>query len=312
MRTNKIATIATFLISLLTFIVCAILFNHEPKPFWYDVCLACFGSALLGFVVSYSAYSAERRKAMESFWQESLTMINAIRKLKYLSIEEPIDLIRNCIREEYSSFFEINTHKARNELLDWIEEKRYPDDGQPDYRKRMESNYQGLLLSFTNHLSSVMQSYVDFSQISIHPLMNAYGSLDFIIVPNYSIRKKAYDNIYMKIEEIHSICVKSSKKFELATRGNAHLLDGFDDAIWINRRLYTVNEEDQIFASLADKLDNELEWFRSKIYHVKPEKIEPIPLNPMIDFDKPNPGITRVRKESILDTTVVSPFEPLK
>ena len=312
MRTNKIATIATFLISLLTLIVCAILFNHEPKPFWYDICLACFGSALLGLVVAYSAYSAERRKAMESFWQESLSLINAIRKLKYLNIEEPINLIRDCIKEEYGiNFLETNTHKAKNAMIDWLEINKYPDDGNPDYSQRMNLYYSGLIESYTEHLIAVMKTYVDFSQISIQPLMNAYGSMDYIIA-NHSIRKKVYDNIYRKIEKVHSHCLKESKKLNLAIKGNVHLLDGLDIAIIINDKLYTKKEGDMIFASLADELDEKLEWFRSKIYHVKPEDIKPIPLNYMIDFEKPSPVFERVRKESILDNTSVSPFEPLE
>ena len=312
MRTNKIATIATCIISLVSFTICVIFSGYNPKPFVYDICLACFGSALLGFVVAYSAYSAERRKAMESFWQESLSLINAIRKLKYLHLEEPVGYIRDCIKEEYGiNFLEANTHEAKKAMTDWIELNKYPDDDKPDYSQRMEQYYAGLLESYTEHLTAVMKTYVDFSQINIHPLMNAYGSLDFIVA-NHSIRKRAYDNIYRKIVTIHSLCQKESKKLSLATRGNAHLLGGFDKAVMINEKIFTKKDGDMIFASLADDLDIELEWFRSKIYHVKPEKINPIPLNHMIDFDNPSPTFERERKESIMDNTNVSLFEPLE
>ena len=119
MRANKKAIITTGCISIITFIVCCLL--HNTRSFWYDISLACFGSALLGLVVAYSAYSAERRNAMEDFWQESFTLINQIRKIAFLFFQAPSNLVQAYLNEEYiNAFMEEETHKAKESFIDWL------------------------------------------------------------------------------------------------------------------------------------------------------------------------------------------------
>jgi len=82
MRSNKRAVYATAIISVITLFICFRF--HQTKPFIYDVSLACFGSSALGLVVAYTAYSAERREAMEQFWDEGVVLTNGIRKIKHI------------------------------------------------------------------------------------------------------------------------------------------------------------------------------------------------------------------------------------
>lgn len=67
MRANKHALFWTTGITMVSLII-AWLLHEKTNCFLYDISLACFGSALLAVVVAYTVYNAERRDAMEQFW----------------------------------------------------------------------------------------------------------------------------------------------------------------------------------------------------------------------------------------------------
>lgn len=65
MKAKKWVTLITAGISVIS-LICAIVANCAcvNLPLMYDISMAIFGSALLGFIMSLIEYFAERRKAM--------------------------------------------------------------------------------------------------------------------------------------------------------------------------------------------------------------------------------------------------------
>ena len=101
MKTKKWVTFITAGISAIS-LICAIVATCPcvNLPLMYDISMAIFGSALLGFIMSLIEYFAERRKAMESFLSAAYKVYVQLRKIKLLKLDQPQDLILDCIAEE--------------------------------------------------------------------------------------------------------------------------------------------------------------------------------------------------------------------
>lgn len=67
----------------------------------YDIALAVFGSALLGFIMSLVEYFSERKKAMEQFWIEAKRVLAQFRKAEYIYFDELEKIVTGCIAENY-------------------------------------------------------------------------------------------------------------------------------------------------------------------------------------------------------------------
>lgn len=300
MRSNKRAVYATAIITAITLITCFAF--HQTKPFIYDISLACFGSAVLGLVVAYTAYSAERRDAMEQFWDEGIALTTGIRKIKHLEFDEPIELVKNAIKEEMGIVFSDDKSKnAKEKLKSWLEENRYPDDGRLDYEEALEKYCQDILKAYLRSIIDCAQSYVDFSESGIRGLSNAYGRMDYLFA-NHSIRRSAYEEIYRRIYDFHKSCREEAYHFTLAINRQGNLLACLNKVLELDAKLYK-QYNNMVFASFADELDKELEKFRSKIYGVSPECCEPVPIKWKLDFENPNQQKPKKNEEDRLEST---------
>ena len=98
MKAKKWVTFITVGISVIS-LICAIVANCScvNLPLMYDISMAIFGSALLGFIMSLIEYFAERRKAMEDFLGAACKIYVQLRKIKLLKLDEPKELILDCI-----------------------------------------------------------------------------------------------------------------------------------------------------------------------------------------------------------------------
>lgn len=74
--------------------------------------MALLGSAVLGFIMSLTEYYVEKRKAMEEFWLQSNKTLKELRKIKYLELDAPVELIKDALLEEQA-----NDRKAKFTLL---------------------------------------------------------------------------------------------------------------------------------------------------------------------------------------------------
>ena len=131
MKAKKWLTIITFVISLIS-LASAFAIGKDGNCIFYDISMAFLGSAFLGFIMSLTEYFVEKRKAMEEFWLQATSVLKELRKINYLEVDAPYDLIIDAFTEERSNEWhkiiatlsedkEVH-HEAKDKLLSWYEE----------------------------------------------------------------------------------------------------------------------------------------------------------------------------------------------
>lgn len=102
MRAKKWLTISTVVCTIGS-IVSMIVFKNIHIDMGYDVALAIFGSALLGFIMSLIEYFSERKSSMEEFWSEAIQVLVQLRQAKPIVLSEPEELVLNSLFEDESN-----------------------------------------------------------------------------------------------------------------------------------------------------------------------------------------------------------------
>jgi len=302
MRLNKRLIGITACVSMITVVV--IIFDNNKadiKSVAYDICLACFGSALLGLVMAIVQYGSERRASMEKFWHEGVTISNKIGKIEYLDLGDASELVKQTVIEERkSNAFEPKPTKAKEALKTWIECNLVSDDGETDFEEKVECYYQDMVDKCKRNLFICAKSYMEFSYVDIYDLQNAYSQFDFLF-GNRRIRKLAYNEIYKKIVEFHSECGKNRIHLMKLIDGSGNVKSCVNIIAAWNEKLFTIKDK-EVYASFADDLNDKLEFFRSKIYHGKAEAIDPVPINYTKEFGE-EPRNKRKNEDVILEDT---------
>lgn len=225
MRGKKNLTIITFLCTA-SALLCAILTAKETGSIVYDIALAIFGSSLLGFVMSLTEYFVERRSAMECFWQEARKVLSKFRKVKYIDIDAPVDLLHACFLEEWNNpltaFFALSqqSDSAKKSLIGWYEDNvpmSWTEND--DIDAELDKMYTSKMIEYRKEYICCIDSYIEAATIDIGTLSNAYGNLDFLF-KNRSIKKEAFSKIYdqlrmlrdlFRLERDHFIRLKNGK-----------------------------------------------------------------------------------------------------
>lgn len=122
MKAKKWLTIITLCVSIFSLSVACII-GKDSNCISYDVSMALLGSAVLGFIMSLTEYYVEKRKAMEEFWLQSNKILKELRKIKYLELDAPVELIKDALLEEQANYWNAKfplliddsgiTHKAK-------------------------------------------------------------------------------------------------------------------------------------------------------------------------------------------------------
>lgn len=268
-------------------------------PLMYDISMAIFGSALLGFIMSLIEYFAERRKAMESFLSAAYKVYVQLRKIKLLKLDQPQDLILDCIAEEQhnkqwgkcdgetAKALGIEAvHKKRDAYIAWIQENETMSFSESDdIESILIQIYNERIENYINMFMKYMDMYIVASKIDLEDLSNAYGNLDFLF-GNRKIRLAAFESIYsklqdyrnkIKLEVFHFNMIKDGKgSFAVCCKKIMELNDLFfvTEITQDNgRELTTIHQKN------LDDISDRMEEFRSKIYfskNVKYQKKSPV------------------------------------
>ena len=298
MKAKKWLTILTFICTLLGLIFC-LLFNYMESKIGYDLSLATFGSSLLGFIMSLAEYFVERRKAMENFWLEARLVLKQFRKLEPISISVPKDLLVSCfIEEEKNEFVDKygdivaksmnleKKHDSREQLIAWMEQNEPMSFTEFDgidfvlnvvYQDRIQSEHRGF--------EKAINEYIEFSEIELMSLDNAYRNLDFIFA-NKKIRQVAYDKIFNQMRSIRNAVLEQANHFRLCSEGKGSFIVCVEKVLELNDKIFVSEikqlggfKTDCIYQKEFDEIEDNLEKFRVKIYlNAKEEKIEHHPV----------------------------------
>lgn len=232
MKAKKWLTIITFVISLIS-LVSAFAIGKDGNCIFYDISMAFLGSAFLGFIMSLTEYFVEKRKAMEEFWLQATSVLKRLRKINYLEVDAPYDLIIDAFTEERSNEWhkiiaalsedkEVH-HEAKDKLLSWYEESAVLTfDENTDVDRELDTIYEYEIKKYKEVFIRCMDSYRLASSVELGAFDNAYGNLDFL-VGNKRIRQKAYDAIYNKLVDIVLQFRTEAYHFNLLKEGKGNL-----------------------------------------------------------------------------------------
>ncbi len=305
MSAKKWVTIVTFLCTILAIVLLPI-FKCCKCDMGYDISLAIFGSALLGFIMSLAEYFTERRKAMEQFWTEARRVLVQFRKAKHIQFDEPEEIVVSCIAENYENKLvqecdptiarflgRVESHENQSKYIQWMEEHEVMSFSEnDDIGEILDKIYVSRMESYEDLIKDVIENYIELSQISLSELDSAYGNLNFIFA-NKSIRLKAYDEIYDKIRTIRNKILMEAFHFNLWKEEKGNFVVCMNKAIDVSKTLFTVEKTKKnhfesvcIYQKQFDDVEESLESFRTKIYFkAKKQTIERIPVSgKMINF----------------------------
>ena len=307
MRAKKWLVFFTSICSIGTIALIA-LFKYTELETGYDISLAIFGSALLGFVMSLIEYFSERRGAMEVFWTETINVLTQYRKAKPLVLSEPEELVLSSLSEDESNkliesygeavakslgFEKVN--RAKEAYIAWLEghvPMSFKEDD--NISEILDEIYKNSLEQDRAQIESVIDNYIELSQIRLNKLNNAYGNLDFLF-GNRKIRLKAYNEILNRLREIRKTICEETYHFKLCEEGKGNFMICTQKAIEVSNMLFTSIESESgglkqecIYQETFDEISESLEDFRMKIYWTnKRDPVDHIPvMGQMIDFGK--------------------------
>ena len=300
MRGKKWLTIITFGCTVIALII-AFAVGKDSGCITYDIAMAVFGSALLGFIMSLTEYFVEKRNAMECFWQESRDALIKLRKVKYINIDAPVDLVHACFQEEWSKdFMKIIDPTAKDDaktaLISWYEENIPMSWTEyDDIDAALDKIYDDQMKSYREEYMKCIDSCIEASKTDLGALGNAYGNLDFIFC-NSCIRNKAFSEIYDKISTVRNLLLSESYHFSLLKNGQGNFPVCAGKADDICKKVFDVQlktesgyETKLVYQKALDDIDEALENFRIKIYRNAtaeyPERIPVLGNTHIVDFE---------------------------
>lgn len=289
MKAKKWITFITFGISMGSLICAIITTCGEKCELFYDISMAIFGSALLGFIMSLIEYFVERRKAMEYFLTAAYKIYVQLRKIKYLDIDIPQEILVDCILEEQNNDFcyklgeenakilglEVN-HKKRDAYLSWIEENEVTSFSEKDdIEAILVEIYNQRIDKYKKVFISLIDIYIEISKINYEELSNAFGGLDFLF-GNKKLRKTAYDSIYVRLQNYRNKILAEVFHFDLLKDGKGNFAICVKKLFELNNYFFeqktnkaSNGESIIVYQHLFDELADRMEDFRASTYFKK-------------------------------------------
>ena len=293
MKAKKWVTFITAGISAVS-LICAIIANCVCIDLMYDISMAVFGSALLGFIMSLIEYFAERRKAMEDFLRAAYKVYVQLRKIKLLKLDQPQDLILDCISEEHHNKLWGKcdgetakalglgaVHKKRDAYIAWMQEKEPMSFSENDDKEAiLVQIYNERIKNYSSTFMKYMDMYIVASKIDLEDLSNAYGNLDFLF-GNKKIRLAAFESIYSKLQEYRNKIKLEVFHFNMLNDGKGNFavcckkVLELNDFFFVSETIQNDGSEwTTVYQKKFDDVSDRIEEFRSKIYFRKEVQYE--------------------------------------
>lgn len=295
MKAKKWLTMITLVITAVSLFI-AVIIGKNSNCITYDIAMAIFGGAILGFIMSLIEYYVERQRAMEEFWLQATKILNELKKIKYLDVDAPINLIVDAMYEDDTNTLKEKFHflneeekisvNAKKNLIYWYEKNiPIPFDENTDVNMRLNRLYDSKMAGYKEVFLQCMNSYREASMVELGNFDNAYGNLDFIIANKY-IRKKAYELIYDRLRKIVYQFQFEAYHFNLLEDGKGNFPVCILKVSKLNQEYFLQKEEKiqgytntLIFQNVFDDLEDSLEKFRCRTYRIKYVEPKKIPVS---------------------------------
>ena len=285
MRQNKWLVQGTLFITIISVLI-AYAIGKTSNSIMYDISMAIFGSAFLGFIMSLIQYFSERRHAMECFWKEATNTLSKLKTIPYINVDAPLELIVKCLVEEEANEWEelLNpesselkksiVHEAKNELILWYGENHIQSETDcKSNAAELDKFYTLKLEEARKAIMNCIDKCIELAEYDLGALDNAYRNLDFLI-HNRKIRDVAYSNVYDSIMKDFEKLKKESYHFKELKKHNCRFSVCAHKITEIHESVFSIEETKEENASYKKlvyrrkfhKIEVSLEEFRCKIY----------------------------------------------
>jgi len=260
--------------------------NHQ---FLVNIFLGIFGSAFVTLVIYISEYFVEKRKALETFYECTLKLINVFSKIEYFDMKPPIRLIKDYLYEEFSndiaeSIGQGSSKEKWRALFNYYI-KEYTDNSwdKSNIENMARDHLEREINLHKEKLEKVIDSYLFLRDYNFSSLDVAYGNLDFFVA-NKKLRNWIYTDIYKYVQEKRKFILERAYHFELYRKGDSsnksaviHFIEELQEVLFVietkeNEKVYQRRVENDVVNILQDRA----ETLRAKIYGQKAEKINHI------------------------------------
>lgn len=284
MKSKKVAIVASLL--LITLAVVMMLCAGRSKTYAAiieNIGIGVLSSGFVTLVITLSEYFVCKRKALENYYSEALKIATCLRQISYCWTGEESDLLakhdasvvwNNLLQVEDSPPF----CETRKQLVNWYIEKSILQSSFAELtQEQMEEVVNLRMRRLKKSVDKALESFLRIDSITCDGVENAYGEIDFIFA-NKKLRTWIYKSIHepmrAKLKEIR----EENYHFKLYTSGESKNLGAILIEIdKLNQGLFRQaisvtdgNEQINIYADFADKIDDLLEELRAKIYGSKP------------------------------------------
>lgn len=242
--------------------------------FIVNIATGIFSGSILSVFIYIAEYGTEKTSAMEMYYISSMSYLNKYLKLEYLYFSKESDLLIEYYKYKTSYYkSKIDKENIYNKAIQY-----YKID-------TMSLNGVGKLLeekldSYTNAINKSVDSYLELVKNPIKDVNSAYGSMFFFRGQKY--RKKIYNDTYVPLYEMRKYIKDKTYHFELYKNGDTNnllvivdILSKLQGKIFeIVHKTHDGIESDIVYNAFYEKLDEELELFRAKIYRESPEIVD--------------------------------------
>ena len=286
MRSQKWITFITFFLTVASLVSAMVYKTREPS-FIYDISLAVFGSSFLGFIMSLTEYFAVRRNTMEKFWEEAVSIVNQLEKMRPVVCQIPEDVMVGCFRdEERSKIYEpfgIDNHSEHicSSKQAYLENITIPDDcilSEDEKNKFAEERYQADMEKWRSYFCNAIDCYIKASEFSLRQLNMLAGDLDFMF-GNRTVRKIAYEDILGSLQQIKTFLTEHTYHMRIWKEGNGSFPEAVRQTYVISSKLFKREKSivcgcqfENYYPDTFYAIDKSLEKFRVKIYRQQKEE----------------------------------------
>lgn len=285
-------TILSLILSIFLFTF-SLYYNISLINFLLNLFIGIFSSSIVALLISIPNYIVTKKQLLERYWIESRRLIISIYKIEYLDIEfnkeDFIGYIKgtrnNLWKEEFNKLAKNKVKiddEYKNRLLEYLSIKH--DDLKEKLSKKGFKVYLNQELEketneILKNMDKILYQYKKCDEESTTNLNFMLGDTEFISGKNFY--NKMYKNLYKPIFNLLSNIRKEISCFNLYLNNEGNKATVLEKILNLQSKIFTVKENKEvitIFNSFNDKMQSNLELFRSKIYNVKPiqNEIHPV------------------------------------
>lgn len=285
-------TILSLILSIFLFTF-SLYYNISLINFLLNLFIVIFSSSIVALLISIPNYIVTKKQLLERYWIESRRLIISIYKIEYLDIEFNKEDFIGYIKETRNNLWKEEFNKLaknkvkiddeyKNRLLEYLSIKH--DDlkeklSKEGFKVYLNQELEKETNEILKNMDKILYQYKKCDEESTTNLNFMLGDTEFISGKNFY--NKMYKNLYKPIFNLLSNIRKEISCFNLYLNNEGNKATVLEKILNLQSKIFTVKENKEvitIFNSFNDKMQSNLELFRSKIYNVKPiqNEIHPV------------------------------------